>query len=85
MSIDCLHAFACRYFKYAGIWLPLTWVITRPLFKQDLRFVGFVAVYIGIKFTHKGINMHRHTRCKGVEVSNTPSGRVCVPPASRVG
>ena len=26
----------------------------------------FVTVYTGIKFTHEGVNMHCHTRCKGV-------------------
>ena len=34
-SIACV-GFACAYFNYGSIWLPIMWVITRPPIKQDL-------------------------------------------------
>ena len=35
----CIHRVrvcACAYFKCGSIWLPITWVITRPPITQDL-------------------------------------------------
>ena len=32
----CLRVCACADFNYGNIWLPITWVITRPPVKQDL-------------------------------------------------
>ena len=34
--MDSVPVGACRQFNYRSIWLPVTWVITRPPSKQDL-------------------------------------------------
>ena len=32
----CVCVYACACFTYGSIWLPITWVISRPPIKQDL-------------------------------------------------
>ena len=68
VSIDCVRVCACAYLNYGSIWLPITWVITRPpnQARPRLTYLWVCNRVHRSMFTHGGVIMHRQARCMGV-------------------
>ena len=85
VKMNCMCVCACRYLNSESIWLHITWVITHRPIKQGLGCFLFVTVYTVIKFTHGGVSMHLHTRCKEVWGVSAHSRHVIMPLGSWMG